>query len=108
MTIDDINKLCAEDCPKFSNFARDKLPLPGRKRRLDEILNKNILVTDYRLNKSKKHVGAECLQLQFLVDNEVCIAFTGSVVLINQIESVKENIPFTATIVKIDKYYSFS
>ncbi len=108
MTIDEIKKLKAESCPRFSNFARDKLPMAGRKRRLDEILNQEILVTDFRITQSKKHDGAECLQLQFLAGDEVCIVFTGSIVLIDQIKSVKGNIPFNTVIVKIDKYYSFS
>ena len=34
--------------------------------------------------------------------------FTGSGVLIDQISSVGENIPFNTTVVKIDRYYSFS
>lgn len=108
MTVEEIMKLRSEDCPKFSNFARDKLPMPGTKKRLDEILNREITVTDFRINKSKRNDNAECLQLQFVLGDDVCIAFTGSVVLLDQIKSVKENIPFKATIVKIDKYYSFS
>lgn len=82
--------------------------MPGKKKRLDEILNQEIMVTDFRINKSKKQVGGECLQLQFVLGGEVCVAFTGSVVLIDQIQSAEGNIPFVATVVKIDKYYSFS
>lgn len=108
MTLDEINNLQRDGCPKFSAFARDKLPLPGTKRRLDNILNQEILVVDFRITQSKKHDNAECLQLQFVFNGEVCILFTGSVVLLDQIKSVKGNIPFKTTIVKIDKYYSFS
>ena len=94
--------------PSFSVFARGKLPLPGIKLRLDQILNREILVTDFRIMKSKHHPGQECLQFQYLLDNQVCVSFTGSGVLMDQISSVGDNIPFNATIVKIDRYYSFS
>ena len=94
--------------PAFSVFARGKLPLPGIKMRLDQILNREILVTDFRLMKSKHHPGQDCLQIQFLLDDQVCVSFTGSVVLIDQITSVGENIPFNTTVVKIDRYFSFS
>ena len=94
--------------PSFSVFARGKLPLPGMKLRLDQILNREILVTDFRIMKSKHHPGQECLQFQYLLDNQVCVSFTGSGVLMDQISSVGDNIPFNATIVKIDRYYSFS
>ena len=108
MTLDEINNLKNLDCPRFSVFARDKLPLPGKKKRLDEILNREIIITDFRITKSKKRDGTDCLQLQFVIDGEACVAFTGSSVLSDQIQAVKSNIPFRGTIVKIDRYYSFS
>ena len=94
--------------PAFAVFARGKLPLPGVKMRLDQILNREILVTDFRIMKSKHHPGQECLQFQYLLDSQVCVSFTGSGVLMDQISSVGDNIPFNTTVVKIDRYYSFS
>ena len=94
--------------PSFAVFARGKLPLPGVKMRLEQILNREILVTDFRIMKSKHHPDQDCLQFQYLLDNQVCVSFTGSCVLIDQISSVGENIPFNTTVVKIDRYYSFS
>ena len=108
MTIDDIKKLDKSQCPKFAVFARDKLPMPGDKKFMNDLLNREITVTDFRISSSKKRNGTDCLQLQFILDDNVCVVFTGSSVLIDQIQSSKENIPFSATIVKIDKYYSFS
>ncbi len=108
MTLEEICKLQNSDCPRFSAFARDKLPMPGKKRRLDEILNREIIITDFRITKSKKRDGTDCLQLQFILDGEACVAFTGSAVLTDQIQSARENIPFRGTVVKIDRYYSFS
>lgn len=108
MTIDDIKQLDKSKCPKFSVFARDKLPMPGDKKFMNDLLNREIIITDFRISGSKKRNGTDCLQLQFILDDKVCVVFTGSSVLIDQIQSSKENIPFHATIVKIDKYYSFS
>lgn len=108
MTIDEIKNLNVDNVENFATFAHDKLPMPGNKKRLEEILNKPIYVVDFRITKSNKRENTDCLQIQFLYENEVYILFTGSVVLIDQIQSVKEKMPFKTTIVKIDKYYSFS
>lgn len=104
----DVLNLDRSKFPAFSVFARGKLPLPGIKMRLDQILNREILVTDFRIIKSKHHPGENCLQIQYLMDDQVCVSFTGSAVLMDQITSVGDNIPFNTTVVKIDRYYSFS
>lgn len=108
MTIDEIKKLDRAQCPKFSVFARDKLPMPGDKKFMNDLLNREITVTGYRISGSKKKNGTDCLQIQFMMDDQICVVFTGSSVLIDQIQAAKDNIPFQATIVKIDRYYSFS
>lgn len=108
MTLDDIKKIDKTKCQKFSVFARDKLPMPGTKKFMNDILNREITVTDFRITGSKKRNGTDCLQLQFVMGDDVCVVFTGSSVLIDQIQSARENMPFSATVVKIDKYYSFS
>ncbi len=108
MTLEEIKKINKENCPKFSVFAKDKLPMPGDKKFMNDILNKEILVTDYRVTNSKKRNGTDCLQLQFVMDGKVCVVFTGSTVLLDQIQAARESIPFSGTIVKIDKYYSLS
>lgn len=108
MTIDDIRNFNLDECKKFASFAHDKLPMAGTKKRLDEVLNQEIVIFDFRITKSTKREGSDCLQLQFLLNGEVYILFTGSVVLLDQIQAAKENMPFKTTIIKIDKYYSFS
>ncbi|MBQ0013138.1 MAG: hypothetical protein KBS86_01015 [Proteobacteria bacterium] len=107
MTLEEISSFNFDDCPKFSEFATSKMPLPGVKRRLDEVLNCDIVVTDFRVMKSKHNMNSECLQIQFVSSGDVCIAFTGSSVLMDQMQSASEHIPFKTRIVKIDKYYSF-
>lgn len=108
MTIDEIKHLDINECQRFSVIAHDKLPMPGKKKRLEEILNKEILIVDFRITKSTKRENSQCMQIQFIDNGEVYILFTGSVVLIDQIQAVQEKLPIKTTIVKIDKYYSCS
>ena len=108
MTLDEINKINDNDCPDFSDFARDQLPMPGKKKRMDEILDKKIKIVDYRIRRSKHRDGSQCLQLQFVLDGAVFVLFTGSDVLIHQIESSADKIPFYGTITKVDRYYSLT
>ena len=108
MTLEEIKQLNEKNCPSFSSFAKNQMPMPGNKKHLDDVLNREITVVDFRMRRSTQRDGTDCLQMQFLLDGEVCVLFTGSSVLINQIKEAQENIPFTTTIIKIDRYYSFS
>lgn len=108
MTIDEIKNLDVDGLDSFAKLAQDKLPMPGTKKRLEEILNKKIVLLDFRITKSNKRENSECLQIQFLDDGDVHVLFTGSGVLIDQIQSIKDKLPLKTTVVKIDKYYSFS
>lgn len=93
---------------RFSDFAEEQT-LDGDKVKLDDVLNKEIVVTGYVVTKSKyKSSGDMCLKLQFEVDDARYILFTGSNVLINQIERYHDEIPFITTIKKVDKFYTFS
>lgn len=93
---------------RFSDFAEEQT-LDGDKVKLDDVLNKEIVVTGYVVTKSKyKSSGDMCLKLQFEVDGAMYILFTGSNVLINQIERYHDEIPFITTIKKVDKFYTFS
>ena len=108
MNLAEIQKIQINQCPAFSDFAKDKLPMPGDKKRLGEILNKEILVTDFRVTQSKQRDGEKCLQIQFVMNSNVYVLFTGSSVLIDQIQSAKDRIPYKTSVVKVDRYLSFS
>ncbi len=108
MILSDILKINSDKCHSFSEFAHDKLPMPGDKKRLDEILNREVLIVDFRITNSKKRPDGKCLQIQFLMDDRVYVLFTGSGVLIDQMQSSRDKIPFRGTFVKIDRYYSLS
>lgn len=94
---------------RFSDFAEDDRPLAGEKVKIDAILNQEILVTGYRLNESKfKSNSPKCLTVQFVKGETQHVIFTGSAVLINQLEKYGKEIPFLGTIRKIERYYTLS
>jgi hypothetical protein len=97
---------------RFSDFAKEEKPLDGEKRRIDDVLNLDITITGARISDSryKEETGRKrymTLQFQY-PDNKRCVLFTGSEVLISQIEKYRENIPFQTKIQKIDRYYTFT
>ena len=108
LTIDEIKKIEKDKCQRFSAFATAKLPMPGNKKHLDQILNREIFIVDFRVMESKHRQNSKCLQIQFLLDDEICVTFTGSVVLLDQITSSAEKMPFSAVVTKIDRYYTLS
>jgi len=96
---------------KFSDFAEIQA-LEGEKLRLDDVLNKPVIITAQRITASKysKNESGKYLTLQFHfpADDEIKILFTGSDVLISQVEDYKDEIPFEATIKKINRYYTLT
>lgn len=93
---------------RFSEFAK-VTSLEGQKIKIDAILDKEIAVTGYRITNSKYSGNSgKCLTLQVEYNNTVYVIFTGSAVLMEQVEEYSEEIPFLATIRKIDKFYSFT
>ncbi len=95
---------------RFCDFATDQVALDGDKVRLDDILNEPIIVTGYRVRKSRfsKNESGEYLTLQFEREGRKCIVFTGSDVLIGQVKKYAHEIPFETAIKKISRYYTFS
>jgi len=95
---------------RFSDFAEEDGPLEGDKVKIETILNQEILILGYKVKKSKykKENSEQCLTVQFEIDGHKRIFFTGSNVLMDQIEKYAGEIPFLATVKKIDKYYTFS
>lgn len=101
-----------EHIKRFSDFAKEPETLEGDKVKIDDIINREIVVCAYSLKGSKysKNESGKYLTIQFYMpDNSTKrIFFTGSDVLINQIEKYKEHIPFCAVVKRINKYYTFS
>jgi len=92
---------------RFGDFAKEQ-SFEGGKLRLDDILNKEILVIGYKIKDSHQKKGTRYLTIQFEMDGKQYITFTGSVVLMDQLEKYESHLPFLTAIKKINRYYSFS
>lgn len=100
--------------PSISELLPDREILDGEKVRIESILNVPLVFTGWEIKKSKVKNAEMCLKLQFELDGERRVCFTGSNVLIDQIRSVeaeltKRNLPrkFRATIRKIGNFFKF-
>lgn len=84
--------------------------LIGEKIKISKILNKDIVVTGFKIDQSKypKNKSGKCLCIQFDVDGEQRVVFTGSDVLISIMEQVKkEDLPIETKIVQEGEHYEF-
>ncbi|MCD4760871.1 hypothetical protein K8R42_03165 [bacterium] len=94
--------------PRFSDFAEEMKSFEGDKKKIEDILNQEILIIDFKVKDSKHHRDSQYVTVQFKIDSKTFIMFNGSRVLAEQLDKYRDNIPFLATIKKIDKYYTFS
>jgi len=77
---------------------------------MSKIMNKDIIITGFKIDTSKypKNKSGKCLSIQFDIDGEQRVVFTGSDVLINVMEQVKkENLPIETKIVQEGEHYEF-
>lgn len=95
---------------RFSDFAEEEQALDGDKAKIDDIVNQPIVVTGYKVRNSRysKNKSGEYLTLQFEIEGQKRVCFTGSDVLIDQTKKYGEHIPFEAIIKKINRYYTFT
>jgi hypothetical protein len=95
---------------RFADFSNEPEPLQGEKCKIDDILNSEIEILNFRLSSSKfpKGESKRCLTLQFRQNEKLRIVFTGSNVLAKQIEQYQEEIPFFAKIKSIGRYFTLS
>ena len=95
---------------QFSDFAEEDNPLDGDKIKIERVLNREIKIIGYNIktSKYKESNSRNCMTLQFEISGDKRIIFTGSGVLIDQMKKYGDEMPFMATIRKIDKYYTLS
>jgi ribosomal protein L31 len=73
------------------------------------VLNKEILITAFRAGqKSQFKEDGLYTTIQFEIDDEKHVIFTGSQVLTEQLERYQEHLPFLATIKKINRYFTLT
>jgi len=96
---------------KFSDFAQEPGPLDGPKVKIDDLLNKEIEILTYRLAESRysKNSSGKYATVQFSGNDGVKqVFFSGSDILIEQLEKYQSELPFVVIIKKINRYYTFS
>ena len=88
--------------PEITSFVGDKI-------KIDRILNREIVVTNFKIGPSNQRENTQCLALEFQLNGNHHILFTGSTVLMQMIEKVpKDSFPFTTTIVREHEYFEFT
>ena len=95
----------------FSDFAVEEQALEGDKVKIESILNKEIILTRYKIRDSKYSDNNKmCVAVQFYEpDNpEKRIFFTGSGVIQDLLVKYNDNLPFKTVIKKIDRYFTFT
>lgn len=93
---------------KFSDFATEGSIMSGDKIKISDITGKEVEIIGYRIGDSKFE-GKKLLTLQIKLDGENRVVFTSSNVLIDQSQKYEEEMPFLATIEKINnRFYSFT
>ena len=94
--------------PHFTDFADETNLFCGDKKKVDNILNQEILILGFKIKTSTKRENSLYATVQFKMNEIEYIFFTGSKVIIDQLNKYKETIPFYTIIKKVDKYYTFS
>lgn len=99
-----------QEVARFSDFAEPGSVLDGDKIRIDDLINRDVMVIGYKISSSKfeKNKSGKCLTLQVEVNGVHRVVFTGSDVLIDQMQKYGERIPFIAVIRKVDRFYTLS
>lgn len=73
----------------------------GEKIKINKILDKEIIVENYKINASKIRIGTEYLSIKIKFSEEDRVLFSGSKNLIEMIKQVNEkDFPFLTTIIK--------
>jgi hypothetical protein len=94
---------------RFSDFATETTTVLGDKIKIEEVLGKEIEIIGYKITDSqyKKNGSDKVLTLQFKLGGVDRILFTGSNILMEQIEKYKNEMPFWAKIERVNKFYTF-
>lgn len=81
----------------------------GKKIEIDDVLNIEVIVEEFKIEDSKKKHGTKYLTLQIELEGNKRIVFTGSKNLMDLIGQVpKDKFPFKTTIKKNDKRLEFT
>ena len=95
---------------RFSDFniSINSLPFSGEKIKISKILNREVQVNAFKIDKSK-YENKQLVIISIMHDGENRIIFSSSKTLMMQLESVPiESFPFLATIIKEGELYKLT
>lgn len=96
----------------FSSFNIKPLirSFEGDKIKVDKILNRSVIVHDFKIEASKYEKGnGKCLYIQIEVDSTKRLLMSGSSTLMDMIQQVpKDKFPFSTIIVKENERLQFT
>lgn len=88
--------------PVLTTFSGDKI-------KIERVLNTEIKILDFKIDKSKHVENTNCMTLQIEKQGIKHVIFTGSSILMQMIKSVpKEKFPFSTTIIKESEHLEFT
>lgn len=96
---------------RFSDFATIHRKLEGEKvQNIADIFNKELIFTAFNICKSKVQGCDKYITIQFKETEAgpLKVAFTGSQILIDQFLEYSEQLPFIATIKKVNRYMTLT
>ena len=101
-----------QDYPKYSEFGDDEF-LKGEKVKIEDVLNKEVVITGIKKEPSKLKKGDTYNKIQVIdeiIDGvpQYKIFFSNSGVLERQITKYKAKLPFCAVIIKQNNYYTLT
>lgn len=94
---------------KFSDFAENVQPMDGKKVKIIDLVDKPVIVLGFKIKNSSFVKGCgRYAAIQTDIGGEHFVSFTGSAILIEQLEKYGDRVPFSTIIRQIDRYYTFS
>jgi len=98
------------DIPRFSDFSEEPKTLEGDKIKIDDLLNIEVIINAFVVSESQyqRQDQDQYARVQVVIDDTPKVFFTGSGVLISQLQKYQDKMPFVATIKKVNKYYTLS
>lgn len=86
---------------RFSDIAKDDIMLVGEKMKMENVIGKEIEIVAFAVINSK--YTKLCTKIQFEYEGKTYFVFTGSSIITGQLEKHKDDLPFIATIAKMDR-----
>ena len=103
-----MHKTQKQAVPKFGDvYEKPQIDLKGERISADHLLNQEIIIREYRKLPSKFGTGEYAL-VQVEWKSKYYVFSTGSGVVLDQLDKIKEKLPVKATLTKPKRYYKLA